>query len=151
VTGRVALTVAAGLVLAACGSPYAGSTVGAQVQSWIEMTGFAASLHALRGDASRIAVIETRHDVGALRTDCDVLVDDALGANQNLPAPDDPLTRILSSAYSAAADAGRRCASAGTGAGWPRVEEDLSGAASGYIKAQARLDALNVNAAGLGP
>jgi hypothetical protein len=151
VTGRVVLTVAAGLVLVACGSPYAGSTVAQQVQSWIKTTGFVASLDALRGDASRIAVIEARHDAGAQHTDCDVLVDDVLGANQNLPTPDDQLTRILSSAYSAASDAGRRCASGAAGSGWSQVQEDLSRAGSGYIKAQARLDALNVTVAGLGP
>ena len=86
-----------------------------------------------------------------MRTDCDVLVNDALGANQNLPSPDDTLTRILSAAYASASAAGRHCL---TGAGGAeallaRSSAELATAASGYVKAEARLDALG--ATGPGP
>jgi hypothetical protein len=85
-----------------------------------------------------------------VRTDCDVLVNDALGANQNLPTPDDVLTRILSSAYEAASAAGRHCLS---GAGGDRgllarSRAELATAESGYVKAQARLDAVGAVGAG---
>jgi len=150
VSGRGALLVLAALVLGSCGNPFPGSTLGQQVHSWADSTGLSGSLSALRGDARRIAVVETRHDSAALRTDCDVLVDDALSANQNLPSPDATLTRILSAAYTAASAAGRHCL---TGAGGDqgllrRSTSELHSAASGYVKAEARLDALDATAPG---
>jgi hypothetical protein len=98
----------------------------------------------LRTDARRIATIEARHDVQALHTDCDVLVDDALGANQNLPTPDATLSGILSKAYAAAAQAGRRCASARSDdlAALAAAHADLGRAATGYVRAEARIDAV---------
>jgi hypothetical protein len=150
VSGRGAVVLAAGLVLASCGSPYPGGTLGQQVTSWARSTGLAGSLSALRGDAARIAAVEVRGVPAAVRTDCDVLVNDALSANQNLPAPDDSLTRILSSAYAAAAAAGKHCVEeAGGGRGLsPRSTAELATAASGYIKAEARLDALGASVSG---
>jgi hypothetical protein len=144
VSGRAALLVVTGLVLASCGSPYPGATLGAQVQSWAKSTGLTGSLRALRTDAHRIALVEARHDPRSVRTDCDVLVNDALSANQNLPAPDDVLTHILSAAYASASAAGRHClAGAGGNAGLvARSKAELGSAASGYVKAQARLDDL---------
>jgi hypothetical protein len=144
VTGRAAVLVAAGLVLGSCGSPYPGTTLGQQVQSWAKATGLSGSLSSLRRDAGRISLVESRHDVRGVRTDCAVLVNDALTANQNLPAPDDMLTRILSAAYSAASAAGRRCVTgAGGGPGsLARARAELAMASSGYVKAEARLDAL---------
>jgi hypothetical protein len=141
---------AAGLVLASCGSPYPGSTLGQQVQSWARSTGWSASLSALRGDARRIAVLEARHDPAGIRTDCDVLVNDALSANQNLPTPDGTLTRILSAAYSAATSGGRQClAAAGGNRGLlARSDAELATAASGYVKAEARLDDLGATVPG---
>jgi hypothetical protein len=151
VSGRGAVLLAAGLVLASCGSPYPGSTLSQQVQSWAKSTGWSASLSTLRGDARRIAVVEARHDPAGVRTDCDVLVNDALSANQNLPTPDDMLTRILSAAYSAAAAAGRQCL---TGAGGnpgllARATGEMATAASGYVKAEARVDDLGATVAGM--
>jgi hypothetical protein len=148
VSGRGAVLLAAGLVLASCGSPYPGTTLGQQVQSWARSTGLAGGLSALRGDAARIAQVEARGAPAAVRTDCDVLVNDALTANQNLPAPDDTLTGVLSAAYSAAAAAGKRCgAEAGDGQGLSaRASAELAAAAAGYVKAEARLDALGATA-----
>jgi hypothetical protein len=137
-----AAALACGVLVVGCGSPYAGATVGAQVQSWIRATGFAAALGTLRADARRITTVETRRDTKALHTDCDVLVDDALNANQQLPAPDSELTGLLSDAYAAAAQAGRRCATvaADDTTALAGVHTQLGRAAAGYIKAQARID-----------
>jgi hypothetical protein len=122
--------------------------VGQQVQSWIRVTGFAAALGALQGDARRIPLIEAEHDAAALRTDGDVLVNDALGANQNLPTPDDRLTAILTAAYASAAAAGRDCLRAASGHSGvlARINSELASASSGYVKAQARMDALGASA-----
>jgi hypothetical protein len=85
-----------------------------------------------------------------VRTDCDVLVNDALSANQNLPSPDATLTGILSSAYASAAAAGRHCLSGADGdvALLHRSAVELAGAAAGYVKAEARLDALGATGPG---
>ncbi len=151
-TGRGAALVLVALVLAACGSPFPGATLGQQVHSWVSSTGLTGSLSTLRGDARRIDTVEARHDAAGLRTDCDVLVNDALSANQNLPSPDDTLTRILSAAYAAASAAGRHClnGAAGNRALLTRAADELATAEEGYVKAQARLDALNATAAGSG-
>jgi hypothetical protein len=137
-------------MLASCGSPFPGATLGQQVRSWATSTGLTASLSALREDARRIAAVEARHDRAGVRTDCDVLVNDALSANQNLPSPDPTLTRILSSAYAAATAAGRHCLTGAQGnqALLTRSANELAAAASGYVKAQARLDALNATGPG---
>jgi hypothetical protein len=150
VSGRGAVVLAAGLVLASCGSPYPGNTLGQQVQSWARSTGWSASLSALRGDARRIAVVEARHDPAGIRTDCDVLVNDSLSANQSLPTPDDMLTRILSAAYSAATSGGRQCltGAGGNGTLLARSNAALATAASGYVKALARLDDLGATVPG---
>jgi hypothetical protein len=150
VSGRGAVLVVAGLVLASCGSPYPGATLGQQVQSWARSTGWSGSLSALRGDASRIVLVEARHDPAGVRTDCDVLVNDALDANQNLPTPDDTLTHILSAAYSAAAAAGRQCVTGTGGDGGlsARSHAELAAAASGYVKAEARVDDVGATVAG---
>jgi len=145
-----AVLLVAGVALAACGSPYPGKTIGEQVRSWATTTGLSASLGALRGDARRIVMVQARHDPAALRTDCDVLVNDALAANQNLPAPDDQLSAVLTAAYAAAAAAGRDCskAAAGDGAVLGRATSELTQAAAGYVKAEARLDALGATGPG---
>ncbi len=91
-----------------------------------------------------------RHDAGGVRTDCDVLVNDALSANQNLPSPDDTLTRILSAAYAAASAAGRHClnGAAGNRELLTSAAAELATAETGYVKAQARLDELDATGTG---
>ena len=148
ITVAAALAVPA-LVTTSCGGAFPGSTVGQQVQSWSRTTGFGASLRTLEADGHRIAPVEAEHDPGALRTACDVLVTDALSANQNLPTPDARLTDILTAAYAAAAAAGRDClAAAGGGSGLARAAAELTLASSGYVKAQARLDDIGGVASG---
>ena len=149
-TGRGAVLVVAALALVSCGSPFPGRTLGEQVHSWATTTGLASSLSALRGDARRVDTVEARHDAAGVRTDCDVLVNDALSANQNLPSPDDTLSRILSDAYASASAGGRHCLA---GAGGERSllarsAAELTAAQSGYVKAEARIDALDASGSG---
>ncbi len=148
--GRAALLLVAAFALASCGSPYPGRTLGQQVHSWATTTGLAASLSTLRADARRVAEVEAAHDGAGVRTDCDVLVNDALSANQNLPSPDALLTGILSSAYASAAAGGRHCLTGADGdtALLSRSTAELASAASGYVKAEARLDALDATGPG---
>jgi hypothetical protein len=142
VSGRAVALVACGLLLVGCGGPYAGTTLGQQVQSWVQSAGFPGTLSTLRADARRVVAVHATGNTKALHTDCDVLVDDALSANQQLPTPDGTLTRLLSDAYATAAQAGRGCAfAAATDApAWARARGELDRAATGYIKAQARVD-----------
>jgi len=146
-----AVALAAGLLaVAGCAAtPYPGATLGQQVGSWASSTDFAASLQTLRADARRVARLEAAGDPAALRTGCDVLVNDALSANQNLPTPDGTLTTVLTAAYQAAAAGGRACAE---GAGGPaaraRVRGELAAAAADYVAAQARMDDLGATGAG---
>jgi hypothetical protein len=148
-----ATLVGVALALVACGSPYPGATVGQQVQSWARSTGWAATIRTLDADAARVRVVSTHADAAGMRTVCDVLVTDALGANQFLPAPDIELSTILSGAYRAAVAAGEGCLrAAGAPAGLSsRVATELASAHAGYIKAQARVDLLDLNARGGGP
>jgi len=143
-----------------CGSEYAGANVAQQVQSWVKNSPdpkFATAVSTLRGDMRRVD--EADGSNAALRTDCDVLVVDALSANQNLPTPDSRLTQVLSQAYTSAANAGRDCLCAGGGHVCPSgvhgrasllrlsgVEQ--SAAERGLIKAEARVDLLAVEAGG---
>lgn len=148
--GRGAVLLVAAMALAACGSPFPGRTLGQQVHSWATTTGLAASLSTLRNDARRVGAVEARHDAAGVRTDCDVLVNDALGANQNLPSPDSTLTGILSAAYASASAGGRHCLTGADGdtALLRRSALELATAASGYVKAEARLDALGATGTG---
>ncbi len=145
--GRGAFLVVAVVALASCGSPFPGRTLGAQVHSWATTTGLAGSLSTLRADARRVGELEARHEPAAVRTDCDVLVNDALNANQNLPSPDATLTRILSTAYASASAGGRLCLTGANGDD-ARSGVDLAAAESGYVKAEARLDALGATGPG---
>jgi hypothetical protein len=109
----------------------------------------------LQGDIRRISAAQSSEDDAALRTDCDVLVTDALSANQNLPTPDSQLTNVLSRAYTSAANAGKDCLCAAGGHTCPagvRGKADLwrgsaaerSAAQRGFIEAEARVDFLGV-------
>lgn len=166
----VALVLAALVAFGGCGSTYAGSTVAQQVQSWTRTSPdpkFAQAVSTLQGDFRRVAAAQATDatDLGTLRTVCDVLVTDALGANQNLPTPDGDLTDVLSHAYGSAAGAGEDCFCADGGRPCPRgvssnpsqrpgllarsarervvAERDL-------IEAEARVDQLTVQTGGPG-
>ena len=86
---------------------------------------------------------------GPLRTDCDVLVTDALVANQNLPSPDPTLTDLLGTAYSVAGDAGHRLPHGrrGTAGQRARSAAERTAAHRDLIKALARFDAVTTGGA----
>ncbi len=110
----VALLIAAVGSLGGCGNTYAGSTVAQQVKSWIQTSPdpkFSQAVSTIEGDFHRVTEAQSQmaSDLKLLRTECDVLVTDALSANQNLPTPDAQLTDVLSSAYGSAATAGQNC------------------------------------------
>ena len=141
VAGRAALlallALVAGAVLAACGG--ATGTVAQQVQSWATSTGWSATVSQLRGDLSRLSVIDS-DSPAARRTVCDVLTTDALDANQQLPTPDNTFTSLLSHAYEDAATAGRACFSGGA-----RLDEAAplaQSSARSLVQAEARYDSL---------
>jgi hypothetical protein len=127
----------AGLLLAACGGTPA--SLAQQVRSWAASTGFAAGTRELTGDLSRLSDLPS-DSPGARRTACDVLVTDALSANQQLPTPDSQLTNLLSQAYTSAATAGRDCFSGGTLLA--RTGPEAQKASSALIRAEARYDLL---------
>lgn len=161
---RIFLVAAAVCLLAGCGSEYSGSTLGQQVQSWATTSPdpkFASALSTLRSDISRIGKAESSNDESALRTACDVLVTDALSANQNLPTPDSDLSNLLSRAYTSAADSGRDCLCSAGGGGCKSGEQgarrllgqsEAEGKAAerGFIEAEARFDFLTTLSGGAG-
>lgn len=131
-----------GLVLAACGSTFSGTTLAQQVTSWSTTSGFSASVGTLQGDIRRIDA--ARSDPAALSTDCNLLVIDALSANQNLPTPDQTLTNLLSAAYSVAGAAGHDCLSGARdgAADLARSATERTEARRDLIKALARFDSV---------
>jgi hypothetical protein len=131
-----------GLGLAACGGTFSGATLSAQVTSWSKTAGLSASVSELQGDIRRIDAVASRP--ASMKTDCVVLVTDALTANGNLPSPDQALTNLLSKAYSVAGDAGHDCV-AGAGAtsmALARSAVERTTARMDLIKALARFDAV---------
>lgn len=125
-----------GLLLGACGNTFSGSTLSEQVTNWASTAGLSASVTTLQGDIRRIDA-DTGPAASALKTDCDVLVTDALSANENLPTPDQTLTNLLASAYSVAGDAGHDCF---TGSDLARSATERVTARRDLIKALARFD-----------
>jgi hypothetical protein len=128
-----------GLVLAACGPQFSGSTLSEQVTSWATTTGFSASVSTVQGDIRRIDVLP--EPSASLKTDCDVLVTDTLVANQNLPTPDQSLTDLLATAYSVAGSAGHDCFSGGARLLARSATERMT-ARRDLIKSLARFDAV---------
>jgi hypothetical protein len=109
------------------------------VTSWATTTGFAASVSTVQGDLRRIDALAQSSP--ALKTDCDVLVTDALSANENLPTPDETLTNLLSTAYSVAGSAGHDCFSGGARLLARSVTERVT-ARRDLIKSLAQYDAV---------
>lgn len=110
-----------------------------QVRSWATGAAWPGTMTQLRGDLDRLAGIGTEA-AGVRRTVCDVLVTDALDANQQLPAPDAILNSLLAGAYAAAATAGRECFNGG--ASLAAVPGEQQKALRGLVQAQARYDQL---------
>jgi hypothetical protein len=131
------------VALSGCGSP--STTVGQQVRAWAQSSGWEGSVSQLRGDLDRVPGLSAQGP-GARRTVCDVLVTDALAANQQLPTPDRTLTQLLSEAYGAAANAGRECFSGSVPLS--RATAGAAAAATMLVRAQARFDSLTSSLAG---
>jgi hypothetical protein len=135
------------LLLAACGSTYAGSTLAQQVSSWAKSTGFSADVSTVQGDIRLVDSLSAGSQSAgsqakAIKTACAVLVQDTLTANGYLPTPDQTLTDLLSTAYSKAGAAGHDCYS---GAGHEndllsRSAAERVTARRDLIKALARFD-----------
>lgn len=133
--GATLLVVAS--LAAACSSPT--TTVAQQVRAWAQSTGWATTVRQLHGDLGRLSGLAA-DSAGARRTVCDVLVTDALSANQQLPTPDRTLTMLLSDAYSAAGAAGRDCFNGAPAR--PADSARAAGAVGALVRAQARYDSL---------
>ena len=133
-----AAALGAGLALAGCGGT--SGTPAQQVRAWVATTGWPASLRQLEGDLAKVTAIGPATSGPARRTICDVLVTDALSANQQLPTPDSRFTSLLSSAYTGAVTAGHHCFDGGAGlAGSPA---EARSAARTLLEADARYDEL---------
>ncbi|MGH9028996.1 MAG: hypothetical protein ACRDV4_05215 [Acidimicrobiales bacterium] len=162
VAALVSLQVAALATLSGCSSQYSGSTVAQQVQSWATTSPdpkFSSAVATLREDLGHTSQAESMRDSGLVRTVCDVLVTDALSANQNLPTPDARPTGELSGAYAAAVSAGQDCYCAAGGHPCPRgtsskaallqkASRASSAAMRGFVEAQARVDMFLLEARG---
>jgi hypothetical protein len=131
------------LLLAACGGTFSGSTLSQQVTNWAKSTSFSSELSTVQGDIRRIDAVVDQSEQGSLKTDCDLLVQDALMANQNLPSPDLKLTNLLSTAYAEAGEAGHDCLfGAGGGRLLTRSVGERITARMDLIKALARFDSV---------
>lgn len=140
---RTALVVMVVGLAAACSS--SGGPLGQQARAWAQTTGWAATVRQLQDDLHRLSGLG-QDTAGARRTVCDVLVTDALSANQQLPTPDRALTRFLSDAYASAADAGRGCFSGSVPLATTTARADS--AAADLVRAQARYDSLTTTLPG---
>jgi hypothetical protein len=132
-----------GLALAACGSSFSGTTLAEQVTNWGTSTSptLSASVSAIQGDIGRIDAVRS-HALTPSPADCDLLVTDALNANNNLPSPDLTLTDLLSKAYTDAGDAGHDCISGATSRQLRRSATERAETRRDLIKALARFDAV---------
>lgn len=132
-----------GTVAAACGG--SGGTLAQQVRTWASGASWSSTTNELTGDLERLSDLGS-DNAGARRTACDVLVTDALNANQQLPTPDSTLTSLLSEAYTDAADAGRDCFAGGSRLASATTQQEA--AQRNLVRAQARYDDLTSSLTG---
>jgi hypothetical protein len=132
-----------GIVLTACGNSFSGSTLSQQVTNWASSSSptLSASVSAIQGDIRRIDAVASVPPRPS-PADCDLLVTDALNANDNLPTPDGTLTDLLSKAYTDAGDAGHDCISGADAGQLRRSITERAAARRDLIEALARLDAV---------
>jgi len=107
---RVATLLAAGALLAACGSVSAGTAM----SGWVKQSGFTANARSLFQDAKNSA--KDLHDDSLssndLHTFCNVLFVDDGSMQSSLPTPDHQATALLNAAYRDFATAAVECYSA---------------------------------------
>jgi len=109
VAGVAVVGIGVGAYFAYGHSEVSGSPV-AQLRSWVAGTGLGQSIGTVLGDAARVRQALAAHKgAGVVHTDCAVLLTDAQSANGELPSPNASLTRLLSSGYALAYDAGTDC------------------------------------------
>ncbi|MHB1503804.1 MAG: hypothetical protein ACYCTL_09940 [Acidimicrobiales bacterium] len=88
-----------GTSLAACAGLDGTGTISQRVNAWASSTGVRSQIATLQADSTRIAIIQRRHNPGALRAVCEVLGSDVNSAHQDLPTPSPRLTGELDAAY----------------------------------------------------
>lgn len=105
---------AAGLLLAACGSVSAASAL----RSWVSQSAFARGSATLHRDALHAATTLRTASASAfqLHTVCAVLLVDSESANASLPTPDDQTTTLLGKAYDLLGSGANVCYHAGSNA-----------------------------------
>jgi hypothetical protein len=109
VAGVIVVVIGVGAYFAYGQSEVSGSPI-AQLRSWVAGTGLGQSVGTVLGDAARVRQALAAHkSAGVVHTDCAVLLTDAQSANGELPSPNRTLTRLLSSGYALAYDAGSDC------------------------------------------
>ncbi len=111
------VVVAVGVIaFVAAGSGIHGGTPAQQLTQWADGTGLGSSVGTLMADDTRIATVVAHHrGAGAVHADCAVLLNDTEAANTELPAPDDEVTTLLSTAYTQLGSAANDCYRAGGG------------------------------------
>ncbi len=130
-----------GLVLAACGHSFSGTTLSEQVTNWETSSSptLSASVSDIQGDIRRIDASKS-DPPKPLPAECEVLVTDVLTANQNLPTPDQTLTDLLAKAYADGGDAGHDCDSGASVRQLARSATERATTRRDLIKALARVD-----------
>jgi hypothetical protein len=107
VKGRLLLLLAAGLLLAACGTV----SLATASKSWVKQSQFYSNLPTLTKDVRNSAgQLNNQHaTANALHTVCGVLLMDAEQFNSSLPTPDNQATGLLSKAFSAFGAGANKC------------------------------------------
>lgn len=107
---RVATLLAAGVLLAACGS----ISPGRAMSEWVQQSGFTRNVHALYRDVLNSAkdLRNTSLTSNDLHTLCSVLFVDDGSMQSSLPTPDHQATNLLDRAYRDFARAAVECYSA---------------------------------------
>jgi len=107
--GAVVALVAVGSALTGCAGVEQSGTPAQQVTTWMNGAG-GNGIGNVEVDARNVDLALRDHNsAAAVREVCDLLSNDAQTAIGNLPAPDNPLTDELNTAYMDATDAGDDC------------------------------------------
>jgi hypothetical protein len=137
---RVATLLAAGTLLAACGS----ISPGRAMSGWVKQSGFTRNVASLYRDVRTSAKDLRNHALTSndLHTFCNVLFVDDGSMQSSLPTPDRQATALLNKAYRDFATAAVECYSAIAVPGdRPKALADLSSGAALLSEARARVAA----------
>jgi hypothetical protein len=104
---RLAALAIAGVVLAGCGGT---QSPGQALQLWSDASHLKEAAGTLLHDEAQVHdAITARRDARVIHTVCVELLNDAQGANDELPSSDPQLTGLLSDAYGKFVQAANRC------------------------------------------